>query len=331
MGELHLLGDERPLGVTSEHLDVHKLAGEIEAEVRARRAAGEYPPGFERELDELFARFAPPEVSSDFESALEHAEDLVVVDPTIPVASRNPVFGTIKRVLARMIGWYHAWVSQQVTALATALTTAIRLLGSRVVDLERDTGHLARARAVGARAPAVRDDALWSGAVVEALRGRTGRVAVVECGGGELVAALVAAGIDAYGVEPRAEPADAARSRGLEIRVDDGVAHLHSVDLGALDALVLRGLVERLPVGELALLVDTAVARVREGGVVVVCSLAHAAWGAGPTAAEADLVAGRPLHPDAWEVLLAGTELDDVRVSLFGDRAFAVLATRVTT
>ena len=46
-------------------LDLQQVLREIDDEVRARRAAGEFPPGMERELDLLFARFAPPTVSGD--------------------------------------------------------------------------------------------------------------------------------------------------------------------------------------------------------------------------------------------------------------------------
>ena len=141
-----------------EHVDIHKLAAEIEAEVRARRAAGEYPPGFERELDQLFDRFAPPEVSNDFDAALERAEDLVIVDPVIPVASNSPVLGVVKRVMSKLIGWYHVWLAQQISGLATAINTALRLLGGRVVELEHVTGDVARTRAIGARIAARRDD-----------------------------------------------------------------------------------------------------------------------------------------------------------------------------
>src|SRR5689334_9103049 len=141
-----------------EPVDVHKLAAEIEAEVRARRAAGEYPPGFERDMDALFARFAPPEVSTDFDSALERSEELVLLDPVIPVASRNPAFRLVKTVVAKLIGFYHAWLSQQITALAVAVNNALRLNGKRVTELEQITGEVARARAVGARLPAPRDD-----------------------------------------------------------------------------------------------------------------------------------------------------------------------------
>jgi hypothetical protein len=314
--------------LTNDYVDVHKLAAEIEAEVRARRAAGEYPPGFERELDRLFDRFAPPEVSNDFDAALERAEDLVIVDPVIPVASRSPILGAVKRIMSKLLGWYHVWLAQQISALATAINTALRLLGGRVVDLEHVTGDIARARGVGARIAARRDDGVWQAPVTDALHGCTGRIALVECGDGVLLGSLVSAGLDAYGVEPRASFADAALARGLEVRIDDGAAHLHAVGAAALGGLVLRGLVERAALGELLLLVDAAAAKLAPGGRLVVCSLQRHAWGRDATAAEADLVAGHPLHPDTWNAVLPEQGFVDVQVHAAGADAYVVTATR---
>ena len=56
-------------------LDFDRLRREIDAEVRARRASGAYPPGFERELDAVFARYAPPAASDDIESVTDQAEE----------------------------------------------------------------------------------------------------------------------------------------------------------------------------------------------------------------------------------------------------------------
>jgi len=311
-----------------EPVDVHKLAAEIEAEVRARRAAGEYPPGFEREMDALFARFAPPEVSTDFDGALERSEELVLLEPVIPVASRNPAFRLVKTVIAKFIGFYHAWLSQQITAIAVAVNNALRLLGKRVTELEHITGEVARARTAGARLPAPRDDAAWSGAVVDALRGCPGRVAVVECGRGELLSALADAGFDTYGVEPHREIADDALGRGLEVRVDAAYAHLQAVGEHALDAIVLRAAVERVTLGELLQLVQMASTRLTDGGRLVVCSVHPDAWGRGATAAEADLLPGRPIRPGTWAVLLPEQGFADVRTIAVGDDAYVVVAAR---
>lgn len=146
----------------NEPFDLQQVRREIEAEVRARRATGEYPPGFERELDALFARFAPPEVSEDFDAALERAEETVAIDPVIPTASNSPVFGIVKRVVAKLVGWYHAWLAQELTAFGAVLTNALRLLGSRVSHLEHVTADTARARTTAMLVPAIRDDDAWA-------------------------------------------------------------------------------------------------------------------------------------------------------------------------
>jgi hypothetical protein len=143
-----------------------------------------------------------------------------------------------------------------------------------------------------------------------------------------LLETLATAGLDAYGVEPRATVADAALARGLEVRIDDGAAHLHAVGAAALGGLVLRGLVERAPLGELLLLVDAAGAKLAPGGRLVVCSLRREAWGRADTAAESDLVAGHPLHPETWEAVLPEQGFAAVQVHTAGTDAYVVTAIR---
>jgi len=300
--------------VSEQALDLQRIRREIEAEVRARRAAGDYPPGFSRELDELFARFSPPEASDDFDAALERAEEAISMELVIPTASNKPGVGLFKRVLAKLLGWYHVFVVQQVSALGAAITHALRLLGNRVDELERTSGHAERARAEGARVRAERDDTTWDVAIARALAGRGGRVAVCESGDGVLLATLSREGIDAYGVEPRFDIADAAIATGLEVRVDDVIGHLRSVAPGDLDGVVLRACIERLPVGEAIDLLDLAVSRLAPGGSLVVASVAPAAWGRGRTEVEADLAPGRPLHAATWAELLHTRDFDDIEV-----------------
>jgi hypothetical protein len=309
---------------------VQQLRAEIAAEVRARRAAGEYPPGFERELDALFARFAPRETQDDFDGALERVEDLTVIEPELPVASRNPALGVVKRVVAKLIGWYHSWLSQQIGTLAAALTSVMRALGTRVEQLERTSDGAAHARAVVGRVPAARDDGAWEQVVCDALAGTAGRIAVIECGSGALVAALAAHGLDVYGVEPRPKEAEAAQAVGAEVRVDDGAAHLRGVAPRVLAAVVLRGVVERAAIGDLFVVVERAVACLEPGGTLVVCSVTPDAWGTGPTIAEADLASGHPLRPETWQTVLADLGLSATRVEAAGSGAYVVIATRAS-
>ena len=205
----------------------------------------------------------------------------------------------------------------------------MRLLGGRVVELEHVTGDLARARADRRADPGACATTTAVGALVtDALRGCPGRIALVECGEGALLGALDARRGSTRTASSRApRSADAALARGLEVRLDDGAAHLHAVGPAALGGLVLRGLVERAPLGELLLLVDAAAAKLAPGGRLVVCSLRREAWGRDATAAEADLVAGHPLHPDTWSAVLPEQGFADVQVHAAGADAYVVTAT----
>ena len=194
--------------------------------------------------------------ATDLDAALDRVEEAIVIDPIIPTASNKPMLAQVKKAEARAIGWYHAWVAQEVTEMGVATWQTLRLLRGRLESLERSVGLATRAHEEGSHIAPERDDSIWAGIVIGALRGVTGRVAVGEAGRGDLVAALTDAEIDAYGVEPRVDLADAAIGRGLEIRLDNVFGHLRSVTPGDLEAIVLRACVEQLPTGEILSLVD---------------------------------------------------------------------------
>lgn len=293
-------------------VDHRQLLAEIDAEVRRRREEGDYPPGFERELDALFDRFAPPSVSEDFDVVLERADQHAFVDVDVPVASRIPGGTLVKKVLRRLMVWFVQHVARQVTAFASTVVRAVRLLGRRVDRLEAAVpGSDPRVLDVAASLPRP-DHSGWDRTVVGLLDRTPGRVAVADCGDARLLRGLVGAGIDAYGVEPRVDLADEAAAGGLEVRADDTLAHLRAVPEGALGGLVLVDVVERRPVGDLLELADLAASRLAPGGRLVLVSATPAgrADGAGPWVS--DLAPFRPLHAATWERLLAERGLADL-------------------
>jgi len=64
-------------------VDLQQVLREIDEEVDARRAAGDFPPGMERDLDLVFARFAPATTSGD--RVLPHA---IPSTTTAPMGTR---------------------------------------------------------------------------------------------------------------------------------------------------------------------------------------------------------------------------------------------------
>lgn len=292
----------------SDTIDHAELLAEIDAEVRRRRESGDLPPDFERELDLVFARFAPVHaVGDDFAQVLERTEQSTHVDVLAPVASRTPGVGFAKRVIRKAIIWEMRHVAQQVSTFAFGVTRAVRLLGQRVDHLEQSApGAGGRLLAMARAASPPVDVGRWGSVVLDAVKGAPGRVLHTECGDGALVAHLVEAGVDAYGVDP----VEQAVPPGLEVRVDEGFDHLRALGDGSLGAVVLSRCVDLLPLGVLADMARTVRAKVAPGGVAVVLSSRPDSW----NGVAADLAPGRPLTPRTWGQLFEAGGLSSADV-----------------
>ena len=133
----------------------------------------------------------------------------------------------------------------------------------------------------------------------------TDRVLVGDCGDGSLVAALGAAGVDAYGVDPSDLVLEPALDRGLDVRAEGVLDHLGVVAGEALGGIVLTGSLQWLRPNEREHLVDLVSTRLVVGGVLVLHSTTPEGWAASVTTVVRDLAPGRPLHAETWAHLLA--------------------------
>jgi len=292
----------------SATIDHPKLLAEIDAEVRRRRESGDLPADFERELDLVFARFAPVHaIGDDFSQVLERTEQSTHIDVLAPTASRTPAVGFVKRVIRKSVVWEMRYVAQQVSTFAFGVTRAVRLLSERVEDLEqRAPGAGGRFLAMARAAAPPVDLRQWGPGVLDAVRDAPGRVLHAECTDGTLVGLLVDAGVDAYGVDP----AQHVPSPGLELRVDEAIDHLRGLADDTLGAVVLSRCVELLPLGALGELATLVRAKLAPGGVAVVLSVQPESW----AGAAADLAPGHPLHPKTWCQLLGADGVSAVEV-----------------
>ena len=301
----------------SEAVDLQLVLREIDEEVAARRASGDFPPGMERDLDLIFARFAPAMTSGDdLDALIEQADRGSFVDVDVPTGSRLPAVSIVKKVLRKLMSWYLRYVTQQVSVFASSTVSAVRLLGRRVVALEAATpGADPAVREAPRRAAPAPELHAFADAITDLLRGASRRVLVAECGDGALVRALVEAGIDAYGCDHRLALAEAASLAGLDVRPDDVLDHLRAVDHEALGGLVLAGAVDRLPVGSQLSLADLAAAVLATGGRVAIVGTEPDEWGRSTSVVDADLAPGKPLHAETWAHLLQerGFRVDEPR------------------
>jgi hypothetical protein len=311
-----------------DRFDQERVMAEIREEVARRRAAGDFPPSLERELDIAFDRYVPAgSVSSDFNEAVKAADRAAYINVAVPTESQKPGVGEVKRVLRKAMAWYLNYLAQQTTAFATASVRAMRSLGERLEMAEERMAELTPDIDDAADRPAVAPDlSAWVPLCLEALP-RQGRVLHAECGDGSLLKALVGAGVDGYGVEPRGPLVDQAAASGLEAWPDEPLAHLGSVADGYLAGLILSGCVDRMNLARQRKLVGLAATRLAARAPLVLIATTPEAWAGTVPALEVDLAPGRPLRPETWAHLLMRAGFGEVEITE-GDGTVAVSARR---
>ena len=173
-----------------------------------------------------------------------------------------------------------------------------------------------------------RADAWWVEAATAAVAKAPGRILHAACGDGWLVRHIVAAGGDAYGVDPRSRVIDGATLGTLDLRTDALGEHLRAVAAAGLGAVVLSGTVDGMAGAERGQLLSAIGTRLAPGGTLVVHSVTRQAWEAADAPPEADLAAGRPLRPESWCSLLEQSGYEAVALSGPEGRDFLVIAVR---
>jgi O-antigen chain-terminating methyltransferase len=125
---------------------------------------------------------------------------------------------------------------------------------------------------------------------------------------------LAEAGVSAYGVDVQRDFVAISKEKGLEVLEEDAVAHLESLEAGAVDAIVASHLIEHLPSAGLARLVSAAAARLEEGGVMILETPNPESVLAGSVNFHRDPTHNRPVHPDTLAFLCESAGFAEVRV-----------------
>ncbi len=288
------------------HAYLAQVMAEIDQEVRHRRTSGDLPARVERELDELFLQYSPVAGrAGSVAEALRLVDASAYVDPVAPVESTKSGGAAVKKGLRQVSLWYVTWVTDQVNQFAASVSRALHGLEEQLRQLEHEVeGQRVPAAPVLDVPWAQRTDAWWVADVTAAVKGAPGRVLHAASGDGWLVRALVDVGVDAYGTDPRPGRADAAAAGGLDCRDEGLIEHLRATGPAALGAVVVSGLVEGMGAGQRDQLLELAADRLAPGGLLLLHSVAPAAWADEDLGPEADLAPGRPLRPATWVYLL---------------------------
>jgi hypothetical protein len=285
------------------------VMAEIDVEVRRRRASGDLPAGLERELDELFLEFSPVGLQgrARLRETLALVDGSAYVDIAVPVDSQKAVGSSVKRLIRKSVEWYIGFIVHQIIKFAWAVSRMFHVVVDHIEVLEAAVDSQRTPELPTSAVPVTDAGASWwSNDAVAALTGITGRVLHADCGSGTLLDALIAAGVDAYGVDPSEPAVESAVERGLDARAESVLDHLEVVADEALSGLVLSGSVQWLHPNQRDRLMTLASSRLAIDGVVVIHSATPESWNATTSHLVSDLAPGRPLHADTWSHLLAG-------------------------
>lgn len=174
----------------------------------------------------------------------------------------------------------------------------------------------------------------------------------IGCGRGEFLELLRDRGIDSYGVEIDPELVAASRELGLDVLLDDGIAHLASLPDKSLGGVVMIQVIEHLPLQVAVDFVRTVAEKVRPEGRVVVETVNPQSLYVYAHAFYLDPTHTRPVHPGFLHFLFEEAGFREVKLDwrspppddevlqgddpnverlnrlLFAPQDFAVIATR---
>jgi hypothetical protein len=207
---------------------------------------------------------------------------------------------------------------------------AFRFLSARVATLEARLRAEDRPLEGAAWLAPARELDGWVDPVATHVLARTpgGEVLHADCGEGALLRALAAGGAVAHGVEPRGAVALRALERGSAVTIAEVSEYLSGRSSASLGGVVLNGVVDRLPLHALVPLLAQCRNALAHRAPLVIVSEPAAVAGSREAPAE-DVLDGRSVHAETWEVLLDRAGFVDVAHLTAGggqDRRFALAA-----
>jgi hypothetical protein len=236
------------------------------------------------------------------------------------------VMGDVMRIVAQDLTEYtdravdesRGLSDVELAGLRQATLDAVRLLSARVDRLESDRDPLdLQTGELDLPAPNTSE---WHGAAAEWVSGHAGAPVVVgELGDGGLVQALADSGVHVDAVDPRGsvfwEGLSTFEEFGDAVTVSlaEVLDHLRALPASSRSAAILAGCVDRVGLADKVTLVGEAARVVVPGGTLTILMTDQGAWDAGLDPVRRDLLAGRPLHPEAWRIVLGHRGMADSR------------------
>lgn len=136
----------------------------------------------------------------------------------------------------------------------------------------------------------------------------------VGCGRGEFLDLLREHGIPARGLDLNRAMVETSRSRGLDVVQADALTYVAALPDASLGGIFSAQVVEHLEPPYLMRLLETAAAKVRPGGLIVLETINPACWSAYFESYIRDLTHVRALHPETLQYLVRASGFHDVEI-----------------
>ncbi len=222
----------------------------------------------------------------------------------------------------------------EVEEAMTQVVEAFRFLHARVSTLEARAGTEDVPLDGAAWLAPARELHDWVEPIVSLVSAKAaeGDVVHADCGEGGLLLALAQSNANAIGVEPRGGVALRALENGCDVTISELGEYLAERPTESLGALVLSGVVDRVPLHTLVHLLAECRRVLLPGALIVIVSEPPTATADQPPTAQ-DMVDRAALHLETWELLLGRSGFIHVThlAGVAGDARFGISAATPTT
>ncbi len=304
----------------SDDIDINRVQTEIEVEAELLRRRDLQITHLEHDMEHQWSALTLPEPPNSEPPLQRNASEGSTgggsTPPESPLISR-----LFKRVLRRATQRYTRYVLAQVNKL-------LKGIHQRLDDQQYRTDHHGWRLDIQNRHLRVLEHTVNSGqdepnlttppfldpppalaietiSTIATLAG-TAPSLVLSGGAGEIVRSINTNGGSAYGIEANARHVLQAMEYGIDVRSDDFIAHLSSIEIGDISTIVLTGVVESLPLSQLLEIIEQATRILANSGQIVVAV-------ADPKRRdhiESELRAGLGISPATWQYLLDRSGFD---------------------
>ena len=318
--------DAGNLSLELEEVDVPAIIRHIQERVEQRRHQGVYRDLPIMDLEQEWTGGGDAEIGVDplheLIFRIQMARQVAEVTSDYPIGARPSLLGptilATKKVIRRIMTPYMDAVFAKQREFNAQCLRSMEALSQMIIREREHSYHggLDRYESWVELGLAEEGGELLREAAKRFEAGR--RIACIECGTGDFLAAAGQEGREAHGIEEDTRLVKIGQERDLKVIQARALDYLEAQPLGSMQAVFIRDLGERVDTRDLLWTISALADRVEEGGQVLILNH-HPRSVLGVEEAFADPTLLRLVHPDTMQELFRRSGFSEVGVSTLGE------------